>query len=145
MTDNDLLNKAIDILIHNGLSSVDLHFIRKYKHEILADDIPDEERNLYGVIKSTKQGIKHIMLYSKTSQGFWNLRALWVNPDHRNKKIATTLLAEFRRKCRGAENVAVFIPFNEQRFALSKLLLKNGYRHNRYITSISATEFNSIW
>lgn len=144
MTDNNLLNNAIDILLLNGISSIDLNFIRKHISEIFNDDISDDERNLHGVIKATKTGIKYILLYSK-SGGWLNLRALWVNPDFRNAKIATRLLSDIRKQSKELEGVLAFVPFNEQRFALSKLLLKNGYQHRRYIASISASEYNSVW
>lgn len=145
MTEVNLLNKAIDILLHNGISSIDLNYIRKYKNELLSDDIPEEDRNLFGSIETCDEGIKAILFYSKTNQDYWNIRALWVNPNYRRQNIATALLSYIRRHSRNSKGVVVFIPFNETRFALSKTLLRNGYKHRRYIASISATEYNSLW
>lgn len=145
MTDTNLLNNAIDILLHNGISTIDRLFINKYKDEILAD-IPDEDKNLFGIIGTDKKGnIDYIFFYSKTKQNYWNIRALWVSPHLRRQNIATTLIAKLRRQSRNSRGVTVFVPFNETRFTLSKLLLKTGFRHNRYISSISATEFSSNW
>ena len=145
MTNTNLLNNAIDILLHNGISSIDKLYIQKYKDELLSDDIPDDERKLFGDIKKDASGIRYIWMYSKTQQGYWNIRALWVRSDVRRQKIATGLLNKIRRQTRVSNGITVFIPFNEQRFALSKLMLGNGYRHNRYIASISATEYSSTW
>lgn len=145
MTDIDLLNKAIDILLHNGISSVDFNYIHKHKNELLSADIADEDRKLLGSIDSDENGISYIMLFSRTHQDYWNIRALWVRPELRNKNIATALLSQIRLHSKNSKGVTIFVPFNEQRFALSKLLLKNGYKHNRYIASISATEYNSLW
>lgn len=145
MTDIDLLNNAIDILLHNGISSVDLQYIRKYKNEFLQDDISDEDRHLLGAIEPGENGINYILLYSRTDQDYWNIRALWINPELRRKKIATALLSQIRLHSRNSKGVTIFVPFNEQRFTLSKVLLRNGYSFNRYIASISASEYNSIW
>ena len=145
MTEVNLLNKAIDILLHNGISSIDLNYIHKHKNELLSDDIPDEDQNLFGTIEACEDGVKSIMFYSRTKQDYWNIRALWVNPKYRRQNIATALLSYIRRHSRGSKGVVVFIPYNEQRFTLSKALLRNGYKHRRYIASISATEYNSLW
>lgn len=145
MTNINLLNNAIDILLHNGISSVDQLYIQKHKQELLSDDIPDDERMLFGEIKTDKIGIKYILMYSKTKQEFWNIRAIWVRPDLRRQNIATALLSSIRKLSKGSEGVTIFIPYNEQRFTLSKLMIRNGYKHRRYIASISATEYNSIW
>ena len=145
MTDNDLLNSAIDKLLHNGVSSIDANYIRKYKDELLSDDIPEEERHLYSIMETDKNGIKYILLYSNTYQGYWNIRALWVRPDLRRQNLATALLSTIRKQSKNSKGVTIFVPFDEKRFALSKLLLKNGYKHRRYIASISATEYNSLW
>lgn len=145
MTDNDLLNKAIDILLHNEISSMDLQYIRKHRDEYLSN-IPDEERNLLGVIDTDKDGeINYILFFSKTVQGYWNIRGLWVVPHLRRKNIATALLSQVRKHTKGGKGVTAFIPFNDTRFNLSKLFLKCGYKHRRYIASISSTEFNSNW